>query len=505
MNKFYITTPLYYVNASPHIGHAYTNVICDCLARFARLNNTDVFFLTGTDEHGEKIKKAAEREGVAIGKFVDSKVEIFKDLWRKLNVSYDYFIRTTDSYHKDVVRRVINILYEKGDVYKAEYKGFYCVPCESFWTEAQIKESNGCPSCKREVEEIVENNYFFKLSKYEKWLKNHLKDNPDFIKPTVRYNEVMSFLEGNHLEDLCISRPKKRVSWGIDFPLDDNFVVYVWFDALLNYISAVGFGYDEIRFRKWWPAEIQFIGKDILRHHAIFWPIMLYALGIKPPQIIFAHGWWKVGEDKISKSRGNIVNPLQLIEKIGVDGLRYFLLREVPVGMDGNFSWEAIIHRLNSDLANDLGNLVYRTLNMAEKYFEGNIQPYNRDIPSFLKEALECLYEKYIPFMRDVSFSSVLDIVWQFVNTMNKFIEYTKPWLLWKEKKEDELRGFLFSLLEGIRITAIYIYPFMPDTSKKIFDQLGVNDCVSLKDTVWQSKGFTIRKETPLFPRIDAD
>ncbi len=503
MSKFYITTPLYYVNASPHIGHAYTNVICDCLARFRRLKGDEVFFLTGTDEHGEKIKKAAQQQGSPVDIFVSDKIGVFKDLWKRLNISYDYFIRTTDSYHKSVVKKVITNLYKKGDVYKAKYRGFYCMPCESFWTELQVKEVGGCPTCKRDVEEIIEDNYFFKLSKYEEWLREYLRDNPNFIQPRIRYNEVVGFLENNKLEDLCISRPKKRVSWGIDFPLDDDFVVYVWFDALLNYISAVGFEYDYSKFKKWWPADIQFIGKDILRHHAIFWPIMLHALDIELPRIVFAHGWWKVGEDKISKSKGNIVNPLELIDKVGVDALRYFLLREVNVGADGNFSWDAIVHRLNSDLANDLGNLVYRTLNMAEKYFEGKISSENADLPYEFKESFENL-GNYISLMEEVNFIGALEGIWKFINAMNKFIEDKKPWVLWKDKKVEDLKWFLFSLLEGIKITAVYIYPFMPQACNSILSQLGKEE-ISLENTKWKKEGFSVRKGLPLFPRIDVD
>ena len=507
MSKFYITTPLYYVNASPHIGHAYTNVICDCLARFRRIQGDSVFFLTGTDEHGEKIKRAADAENTSVENFVNSKVSVFKNLWNKLDISYDFFIRTTDNFHKETVGKAIKILFDKGDIYKAKYRGFYCMPCESFWTEAQVKEADGCPLCKRGVEEIVEDNYFFKLSKYESWLKSYLKEKPDLIRPRIRYNEVMGFLDNNVLEDLCISRPKKRVSWGIDFPADSNFVVYVWFDALLNYISAVGFDRDEGRFNSLWPADIQLIGKDIIRHHAIFWPIMLKALGLEPPRIIFAHGWWKIGEDKISKSKGNIVNPLELIEEFGVSALRYFLLREVPVGMDGNFSYKTIINRINSDLANDLGNLVYRVLNMAQKYFSGRIDAGNVNIPDSFNSSLHELSKEYAAYMNEVDFASALDAIWKFIGVMNKFVEEVKPWILWKEAKTDELKWFLFSLLEGIRITSIYIYPFMPRVSESILEQLGLvpEKDIELENVLWRKRTFVIKKGNPLFPRIDVD
>ncbi|MCM8773145.1 MAG: class I tRNA ligase family protein, partial [Candidatus Omnitrophica bacterium] len=320
------------------------------------------------------------------------------------------------------------------------------------------------------------------------------------------YNEVLGFLANNDLDDLCVSRPKKRVGWGIDFPIDDNFVVYVWFDALLNYISGIGFNQDKDKFNKWWPTDIHLIGKDILRQHAIFWPIMLKALNLQPPAMIFANGWWKVGEEKMSKSRGNIVNPEELIKTIGTDGLRYFLLREIPLGMDGNFSWSAIKNRFNSDLANDLGNLVYRTLSMVEKYFERVIVGNFERMPDSFKECLDNLQKKYIPYMENLDFPSVLEEIWQLVNTMNKFIEDTKPWLLWKENKVEDLRWFLFSLLEGIRIVSIYIYPFMPQTSIEIMNQLGRDDReINLKKAIWQRDSFKITKGKPLFSRIDAD
>ncbi|MBM3244741.1 MAG: methionine--tRNA ligase [Candidatus Omnitrophica bacterium] len=491
-NKFYITTPLYYVNASPHIGHSYTTIAADCLSRFmrAQLGKDNVFFLTGTDEHGQKVQKAADAGGMSPQEFADQTVSHFKSLWEKLGISYDYFIRTTDKKHVDFVSRVLEIVYEKGDIYEDEYEGLYCTPCEAFWTKMQAGDSL-CPDCKRPVELIKEKNYFFKLAKYQDWLIDHIKKNPEFIKPEIRRNEVLSFLSLNKLDDLCISRPKERLGWGIPLPFSSGHVTYVWFDALVNYISAVGdFNNKGEYSSRWWPADVQLIGKDILRQHAVYWPIMLKALGVELPKTIFAHGWWMLGDSKMSKSRGNVVNPLDMAEKYGIDTYRYFLLRDVPFGLDGNFSEEAIIKRYNSDLANDLGNLVYRTLTMIEKYYQGKIpEPGPRDEKTKeIYNKIASLPEKIKIALADYNFGLALEEIWALINLANKHVEETKPWNLAKENRAGELQSFIRLLADVIKKVSEVLYPFMPDTAEAIKAQFGETE---------------IKKGKPLFPRIE--
>jgi len=499
-DKFYITTPLYYVNAAPHIGHSYTTIAADCLARFMRgvLGKENVWLLTGTDEHGQKIQKAADEAKLSPPEFCDKMVDQFKSLWQKLNISYDDFIRTTEGRHVRTVQRVLEILYKKGDIYEDTYDGLYCTPCETFWLESQVIDQL-CPDCKRPLEKIAEKDYFFRLSKYQDWLMKYI-DHPaniKFIEPSIRRNEVQRFLEINKLGDLCISRPKERLSWGIPLPFSSDHVTYVWFDALINYISAVGVFDEAGNYNsKWWPADLHLIGKDILRQHAIYWPIILHALGIEPPRTIFAHGWWMIDKNKMSKSRGNVVNPIDMVNKFGIDVYRYFLLRDVPFGGDGNFSEEAIIKRFNSDLANDLGNLVYRTLTMVEKYYQGNIPKIEIDKIKYdvqgekIKEKIRVIgQEAMFPMSTALlDYSVALQKIWELINLTNKYVEETKPWNLAKENKTKELEAFIRLLVEVIRAVASKIYPFMPETAESIIQQLGQD---------------SINKGKPLFPRID--
>jgi methionyl-tRNA synthetase len=493
--KFYITTPLYYVNASPHIGHSYTNIAADSLARYMRgvLGEDNVWLLTGTDEHGQKIQKAADEAKLNVQEFADKMVLQFKNLWKTLNISYNDFIRTTEERHTIIVQKVLEILYKKGDIYQDKYEGWYCTPCETFWTESQITDK-ACPDCKRPIEKISEANYFFRLSKYQDWLIKYIKTHLEFIKPEIRRNEVLSFLILNKLNDLCISRPKERLNWGIPVPFSQAHVTYVWFDALINYISAVGsFDAKDNYNSRWWPADLHLIGKDILRQHAIYWPIMLQALNIEPPKTVFAHGWWLIGESKMSKSKGNVISPIEMVDKFGIDVYRYFLLRDVPFGQDGNFSEDAVIKRFNADLANDLGNLVYRTLTMVEKYFQGSV-PVGEllsDQGRKIAEKTKLLSEEVAIRLTagfDFNFSSSLESIWELISMANKYIEDTKPWNLAKEKKIEELKAFIRLLIETNRKIAQEISPFMPQTAQSIEEQFG------------QDK---TKKGKPLFPRID--
>ncbi len=512
LSKFYITTPIYYVNAAPHLGHAYTNIACDVLSRFKKMTGDNVYFLTGTDEHGQKIKKAADEHGLSPKDFVDRISGNFRNLWDVLNVNFTDFIRTTEDRHIKAVRESLSRLHKNGDIYQSVYKGLYCTPCESFWDESQLVEGK-CPDCGRKAEVIEEKNYFFKLSKYQDWLVDYLKENPGFVKPEIRYNEVTGFLKNNRLKDLCISRPKERLQWGVELPFDSGYVTYVWFDALMNYLSAVGFSSGKDKLSVFWPADIHCIGKDILRQHAVYWPIILKALGIALPKCIFAHGWWMIEKDdkteKMSKSKGNAVSPLDLVEEFGRDAFRFFLLRETPFGADGKFSRKAFINRTNSDLANDWGNLVFRSLNMADKYFQGEVPFLGKDAFCEYRGILDSLPEKYTRSMKEMDFSSALESVWEVITAMNKSIETTKPWSLFKEKRTEDLSRFIYGLLESIRITGVYLYPFIPDTSLSVYRQLGISADFEKLNLLEEARfgrlkpGTKIKKDKPLFPRIE--
>jgi len=516
MKKLYVTTPLYYVNAKPHIGHSYTEIACDTVARFMRQAGCEVFFMTGTDEHGEKIERAVIEAGLKQGdekQFVDGIVPHFKELWRRLGIQYDYFIRTTDELHESTVKKVLEILFEKGKICKKAYRGWFCTPCEMFWTDTQA-EKGICPDCKRPLERLDEENYFLKLSEYQDALITHIRDNPSFILPDIRRNEVLSFLKHNELQDLCISRPKTRLRWGIELPFDGNFVTYVWLDALINYISGIGYLNDKERFRNLWPYAYHVIGKDILRHHAIYWPILLMALDEKPPAHIFAHGWWVVGGEKMSKSKGNIVDPMEMIDKYGVEPFRYYLLSAVTFGADGVFSEELFVKKYNADLANDLGNLLNRTLTMIEKYFGGILPRQTASgTDDRLRKATADLPAEVAGNFKGNDFSAALSAIWSIIGRANKYIEEKAPWKLAKTGEHDALKEVIYNLAQALGAIAVSLYSFMPETSRSIWGQLGMDSKIetltfqALTEAARSAEiippGTAVRKMKPLFPRIE--
>ena len=496
MKTFYLTTPIYYVNDKPHIGHAYTTILADVLTRFHRNSGEDVFFLTGLDEHGQKVQQAAEKHGVDPQKHCNEMAPRFLKLWENLHIQNDDFIRTTEKRHVDVVQHFLQKVYDKGDIYEDEYEGLYSVSEERFITEKEADSGEF-----RDIKELKEKNYFFRMSNYQQTLIDHIKNNSDFIQPKHRKNEVLGFLK-QPLEDLCISRPKSRLGWGIELPFDSDYVTYVWFDALINYITAPGYNVNEENFNKYWPANYHLIGKDILTTHSVYWPTMLMSANIPLPQTIFAHGWWLIGESKMSKSLGNVVDPLGLIEEYGVDPVRYYLMREMVLGQDARFTIESFIKRYNSDLANDFGNLLSRISNLLKKFFDGRI-PQDQDdsaegldVKSKAVETVAIVWEK-IEVMR---VNEAIEIILQFVRSINKYIETKAPWKLAKE--EPEIAGkVLFTAAEALRVSAVLLSPIMPNRTQTVLETLGATE--SGLDWGGLTSGIEIKLHDPLFPRID--
>lgn len=507
--SFYITTPIYYPSDKLHIGHAYTTTVADSLARWHKFCGKRVYFLTGSDEHGQKIQRIAHQKEVTPQQYVDQIVATFKELWQRMNIEYDDFVRTSEPRHHKAVQEVFRRIYAQGDIYKSKYKGWYCTPCETFWVENKLDQGR-CPDCGREVELVEEESYFFKLSKYADRLLKHIEDYPEFIQPETRRNEMVSFIKSG-LEDLCVSRT--TFDWGVEVPIDKQHVIYVWFDALTNYLTGIGFPDNTEEMNKWWPCNLHLVGKEIMRFHTIIWPIVLMALDLPLPKTVFGHGWLLFDSDKMSKSKGNVVDPHTLIDEFGVDPIRYFLLREISFGQDGNFNRQALIERTNSDLANDLGNLLNRSLAMLNKYFDGKIpQPGELlELDQQLKDATIDTKAKMVQLVDNLDLNDTLAVLWKLIGKANKYIDETTPWALAKDpENHSRLQTVMYCIFEVQRIIALLAKSFIPETSKRIWQQLGITDPLAeqqINDVDWGglSADTITKKGNPIFPRIEVE